>query len=99
MVKLKVITDKEKKATENVVKSAISAQIQRLEISLKITNNNLKKFEEKYFVNSDEFLKKYTAEDLEGKDEEYVNWYGEIKMKEKIFYDLKKLQAIEYDSN
>lgn len=99
MIKLKVITNKEKKATENAVRLAISTEIKRLEISLKITNDTLKKFEEKYCITSDEFMKSYTAEDLDGKDEEYVNWYGETQMKKRINSSLQKLLEIVYESH
>ena len=34
-------------------------------------------FEEKYGVTSEHFLAVMTAEDLEGKDDEYVHWAGE----------------------
>ncbi|MGM3307159.1 hypothetical protein ACSQ6I_14500 [Anabaena sp. WFMT] len=42
------------------------------------------------------FFTHWTAEDLEGGDEEYVSWLGEIKIKEKLTNSLPKLEAIEY---
>ncbi len=40
-------------------------------------------FETKYQISSEFFFTHWTAEDLEGGDEEYVNWSGEIKIKKK----------------
>ncbi len=42
------------------------------------------------------FLKNFTAEDLEGGDTEYVQWTGELKIREKISVELSKLKDIEY---
>ena len=57
MVKLKIISDKEN-ATD-VIKSAISAEIKRMEIGLNRTNREIKSFEEKHltpFGNSQIFI-------------------------------------------
>ncbi len=94
MNKLKIIA--EEKATEEIVKSAISAEIKRLEIGLNRTNREIKEFEEKYEVSSEIFLKEFTAEDLKGGDEEYITWAGELKIRDRILDELKKLKDIEY---
>ena len=52
MVKLKIITDKDKKDMEGIIKSAISAEIKRVEIGLRKTDENLKKFEKQYNITS-----------------------------------------------
>ncbi|MBW7941106.1 MAG: hypothetical protein H3C64_01635, partial [Candidatus Kuenenia stuttgartiensis] len=51
MSKLKIIA--EEKATEEIVKSAISAEIKRLEIGLNRTNREIKEFEGEYEVSSE----------------------------------------------
>ncbi len=81
---------------ETIIKSAIHTKIKRLEIGLKKTNKEISKFENKYKVSSNIFLKEYAAEDLEEGDDEYISWMGEIKIKEKITDELNKLQEIEY---
>lgn len=94
MSKLKIIA--EEKATEDIVKSAISAEIKRLEIGLNRTNREIKEFEGKYEVSSEIFLKEFTTEDLKGGDDEYITWAGELKIRDRILDELKKLKDIEY---
>ncbi|MBE7447188.1 MAG: hypothetical protein HS132_19040 [Planctomycetia bacterium] len=94
MSKLKIIA--EEKATEEIVKSAISAEIKRLEIGLNRTNREIKEFEGKYEVSSEIFLKEFTTEDLKGGDDEYITWVGELKIRDRILDELKKLKDIEY---
>lgn len=81
---------------QNLVKSAIESEIKSLQRSIAKTNKLLIEFETKYQISSDFFLTHWTAEDLEGGDEEYVSWSGEIKIKKKLTNSLQKLEAIEY---
>ncbi len=94
MVKLTIISDKEN-ATD-VIKSAISAEIKRMEIGLNRTNREIKSFEEKYKVSSETFAKEFAAEDLRRGDDEYVRWAGELGMRNRIIEELEKLKDIEY---
>ncbi len=94
MSKLKIISDEQN--ISDVVKSAINAEIKRLEVGLDKTNREIKKFEEKYLLSSTEFLKGVTADDLKGGDYDYVKWSGELKIRERILEDLQKLKDIEY---
>jgi hypothetical protein len=97
MRKVKIISDKE--GTTDIIKSAISAEIKRLELGLNKTKKEIKKFEEKYNIPSENFLKEFVAEDLKGGDDEYIRWSGELKIRDKILEDLKKLKDIEYVAN
>jgi hypothetical protein len=54
--------------------------------------------QEKYQISSDFFIGRWTAEDLEGGDDEYVSWAGEIQIKHKLISALQKLETIEYVS-
>ena len=81
---------------QNLVRSAINAEIKNLKHSLDKTNKILKEFEIKYQVSSDFFLSHWTAEDLEGRDDEYVSGFGEIKIKQRLESALQKLEGIEY---
>ena len=81
---------------QNLVRAAIDSEIKNLKRSINKTNKLLKEFETKYQVSSDFFLSNWTAEDLEGRDDEYVNWAGEIKIKQKLVNALQKLEGIEY---
>lgn len=91
---------KSKKADKNVlplVKSAIEAEITRLELALDIANKRLIPFEKKYNIVSDDFISRMSAEDLEGGDDEYITWAGEYKLKQRLEDKLKQLREIEYD--
>lgn len=94
MVRLEIKSDA--KDAESLIKSAIQTEIMRLEIGLKKTAKEMRQFEDKYNITSDTFLKEYAAEDLEGGDEEYVSWMGEIRIRRKIEEELDILKDIEY---
>ena len=97
MGNLKIVSDREEHA--EVVKSAISTEIKRLEIALKRTEKEIRKYEDKYNVPSNVFAKKFGAEDLKGGDEEYIRWTGELKIKKRVLEDLQKLKNIKYVVN
>ncbi|WP_069790337.1 hypothetical protein A5482_000105 [Cyanobacterium sp. IPPAS B-1200] len=81
---------------QTLIKSAIDSEVKNLQRALTKTDYLLKQFEEKYHISSDFFLDNYTAEDLQGADDEYITWLGEIKTKERLIYSLEKLQKISY---
>jgi len=97
MTKLKIISDK--KDIADIIKSAISSELKRLEIALSRTDKEIKKFEDEYKISSEIFLEKFTAEDLKGGDDEYISWVGELKIRDRIIEDLKKIKEIEYVVN
>lgn len=96
MTTIRIISDQ--KEMPEIIRSAILAEIKRLEIGLKKTEREIKEFENKYKVSSELFLAKFGAEDLNGRDEEYVRWEGELKVRQRILEDLKRLEEIEYVS-
>jgi hypothetical protein len=79
-----------------LVRSAIESEVAKLELALKMAIQRLAPFEEKYGVTSEYFLAAMTAEDLEGKDDEYVHWAGEYKLMQRLQDKLRKLQEISY---
>jgi len=81
---------------QNLVRAAIDSEIKNLKRSIGRTNKLLQEFETKYQISSDLFLSNWTAEDLEGRDDEYVSWAGEIKIKQRLTNALQKLEGIEY---
>jgi hypothetical protein len=93
MIRLEIISDIEDDI-EPLIKSAIHFEITRLEIGLNKTDREIRKFENKYQVSSETFLKEYTTEDLENGDDEYISWMGEIKINEKMMEELSHLKAI-----
>ena len=95
MIKLYIQSDT-KDGVVDVIKNAVSAEIKRLEIGLYKTNKQIEKYETEYNITSEVFQKKYGAENLKGGDREYIEWAGELKIREKIREDLSKLKEIEY---
>ena len=51
---------------------ALETEKLRLNYSMKLAERRLSRFEKKYRVTSKEFIEEWSAEDLEGKDLEYV---------------------------
>lgn len=94
MIKLEIKSNFED--AESLIKSAVNSEIKRMEIGLAKTDREITKFEDKYQVSSDLFVKEYASEDLDGGDDEYVSWMGEIKIRGKIAGELRKLKEAEY---
>lgn len=80
----------------SLIKSAVDAEMTRLELALEIANKRLLFFEKKYNVTSDHFISHFAAEDLDGGDEEYVRWAGEYKLQQRLKQKLTQLQEVEY---
>ncbi len=95
MEKLIVKSPYMERATK-MIKDAISKKIALLEHSRQQYHKRLDKFEKKYNVTSEHFIKEWAAEDLEGKDMEYVEWAGEYKLYLLLEEDLKILKSLEY---
>ena len=79
-----------------MIKDAIAKRIALLESSLERYRQRLEKFESKYNITSEQFINEWAAEDLEGKDMEYVEWAGEYKLSLLVEEDLKILKSLEY---
>ena len=62
------------------LKEALETEVSRIKYSLNLAKKRLKKFEKKYNVSSEKFIKEWSAEDLKGKDIEYVKWAGEYEL-------------------
>jgi hypothetical protein len=82
------------KAAE-VLKEALETEALRLKYSLNLAKKRLKKFEIKYNVSSEKFINEWSAEDLKGKDLEYVEWAGEYQLFSRINERLVVLNSIE----
>ena len=94
MVKLQITSDQQYALP--IIQSAIVEKVKRIEIGLRKTEQEIQKFETKYHIPSEQFINHYTAEDLEGGDDEYVSWMGELQIRQAIWEELQLLQNIEY---
>lgn len=88
-------TDKPAKATE-ILKETLKTEAMRIQYSLQLTRKRLSKFEDKYKVTSDTFIKQWAAEDLEGGDLEYVEWAGEYRFSQNLSERLAALNSIKH---
>ena len=79
-----------------LVRSAVEGQIAKLELGLKLAEERLAPFEQKYGVTSAHFISEMAAEDLEGGDDEYIRWAGEYKLMQKLQEKLQQLWEIKY---
>ncbi len=82
MIRLQIISDKNNIIP--VIQDAMAAKMKRTEIGFRKTEQEIRKFEKKYNISSDDFLMTYTAEDLTGGDEDYISWMGELKLREAL---------------
>ncbi len=82
-----------------LIRSAVDSEIARLKLALRMAMKRLLPFEEKYAVTSEYFITEMAAEDLEGKDEEYIRWAGEYRLMQRLQEKLQKLQEVDYDDS
>jgi hypothetical protein len=75
---------------------AIESYKARLRASIERSKRRLREFEERYGVDTDQFLREMAAEDLEGRDLEYVEWAGEAKLLEGLEIELAELENARY---
>ena len=75
---------------------ALETEKLRLNYSMKLAKRRLSRFEKKYSVTSKEFIEEWSAEDLDGKDLEYVEWAGEYNLKKRLDERLNVLKSIEH---
>lgn len=94
MAEIILKTDTPDKAAE-VLKEALETEALRLKYSLNLAKKRLKEFEIKYNVSSEKFISEWSAEDLKGKDLEYVEWAGEYQLFSRINERLVVLNSIE----
>ncbi|MBF0200664.1 MAG: hypothetical protein HQK66_05020 [Desulfamplus sp.] len=94
MAEIKIKSDHA--STKAVFCEAIQAEENRIGYALQLGKKRLDFFEKKYGIPSETFLRDWTAEKLEGKDVEYVEWAGEAKLYSRMRERLAILKGIEY---
>lgn len=94
MVTLRIVSDRQNVVP--IIQTAIAAHLKRMELGLRKTDREIRKFETKYQISSEHFLARYAAEDLNGNDDEYVSWLGELKLRDALREEFQALSDIEY---
>ncbi len=95
MIKLQIHSEANDSAVE-IIKSAIAAEIKRLEIGLQKTERHIQQFEQAYNISSEKFIADFAAENMKHGDAEYIEWAGELSIRDRVAEDLKRLREIEY---
>ena len=73
----------------------LEAESQRVQYSLRLAKKRLERFEKKYNISSANVAVELSAEDLEGKDMEYVEWAGEYQLALRLNERSMALKSIE----
>jgi hypothetical protein len=66
-------------ALRPLLRSALQRELKLLEQGMRRTRLRLSAFEKQYSMNTDEFLRRFTKDDL-GETLDFIEWYGETKM-------------------
>lgn len=82
-----------------ILTEALETESARLQYSMKLAKKRLSKFEKKYKVSSEKFISDWSAEDLDGKDMEYVEWAGEYRLSMRLHDRLAALKSIKHVSS
>ena len=80
-----------------LVQSAVESEIARLKLALEVARRRLTPFEQKYGFTTEHFIAEMSAEDLDGKDDEYVHWAGEYQLMQKLQRKLQHLMEIKFE--
>ncbi|QTA79227.1 Uncharacterized protein dnl_14830 [Desulfonema limicola] len=72
----------------------IQGETRRLNHSLELSNKRLMQFESRYKISSEKFMNEWTAEDLQGKDMEYIEWAGEFELAMRLQERISALESI-----
>ena len=84
-----------KQASEFLME-ALKSEKSRILHCLQLAEERLRRYEKKYNVPSEKFMREWSSEDLEGKDLEYVEWAGEMKLADRLKDQLGIISGIEY---
>ena len=95
MPKIILKTDMPDKAARVLIE-ALETESFRLKYSVQLAKKRLSKFEKKYKISSEKFINEWSAEDLDGKDFEYVEWAGEYKLAKRLNERLTALKSIQH---
>lgn len=93
-----ILESNQKDVATELIREAINTETKRLKYSLSLAQNRLNKFEKKYNIPSEKFIKELAAEDLEGKDLEYIEWAGEYMLTSRLAERLDTIASIKYVS-
>lgn len=86
-----VIELRDRESAQTVIQ-ALDAYKVHLRSSIERTKRHLAEFEARYGMDTSRFLRQATAEDVNGRDIEYVEWAGEAKLLGGLEGELRELE-------
>ncbi len=96
MCELKLVSPGERQI-KPIVEAALSNELRLIEAGIHRTETNLKIFEKKYDMNTNEFVSKYENDKIE-ETMEYIEWIGESKMLERLIEKSNTLKSIRFEN-
>lgn len=94
MVELKLISNR-KSNLEPLVKDALDNELRLLEAGIRQTEQRLRKFEEKYQLNTEEFISRYENDEIK-ETLESAEWIGEFRMWKRLKEKVEALRDVQF---
>ena len=84
-----------KRQLKPLVEAALENELRLLEAGIRRTDQNVRKFEEKYHLSSQEFVPRYENEELE-ETLDFAEWIGELRLLERLREKAETLRDIRF---
>lgn len=94
MAELRLISDR-MRGLKPLVEAAIRNELRLLEAGIKKTEQNMRTFEERFRLSTQEFIQRYENDEMEERLE-YADWIGEHRMLERLREKADTLRTIRF---
>ena len=94
MTELKLISDR-KRQLKPLVEAALKNELRLLEAGIKRTEQNMRAFEERFHLDTQEFIARYEKDEMQG-TLDYADWIGEHRMLERLREKADTLRTIRF---
>ena len=84
-----------KRELKPLVEAALENELHLLEAGIRRTDQNVRKFEEKYHLSSHKFISRYENEELE-ETLDFAEWIGEFRLLERLREKAETLRDIRF---
>ena len=81
--------------TKQILKDLLESEIKRLNIKITTLKDELKTYENKYKLNSEEFIRKFNSGEL-GDEEDYFSWYSIYDIISEVKDKIESLESIKF---
>jgi len=96
MCELKLVSPGERQI-KPLVEAALNNELRLIEAGIHRTETNLRNFENKYHMNSKDFVSKYEKDNIK-ETMEYIEWIGEFRMLERLIEKSNTLKSIRFEN-